>query len=70
MAEEEEGVLSVKMLESVTQDSQAFYLVMDGLIDAVNAAKGGTQEGSRVWVSHLEVGSCRKVRYLWQQGLY
>ena len=35
MAEEEEGVLSVKMLESVTQDTQAFHLVTDGLIDAV-----------------------------------
>ena len=48
------------MLESVTQDSQAFHLVTDGLIDAVNAAKGGTQEGGRVQVSHLEVGSCSK----------
>ena len=38
MAKEEEGILSVEMLKSVTQGSQAFHFVADEFVDAVNAA--------------------------------
>ena len=41
MAEEEEGVLSVEMLQSVTQDSQTLHFVSNGFVDAINTAKGG-----------------------------
>ena len=54
--EEEEGVLSVEMLQSVTQDSQTLHFVSNGFVDAVNTAKGGSQEGGKIRIGHLEIG--------------
>ena len=51
-----EGVLSVEMLQSVTQDSQTLHFVSNGFVDAVNTAKGGSQEGGKIRISHLEIG--------------
>ena len=36
MGEEEEEVLSVEVLQSITQDSQTLHFASNGFVDAVN----------------------------------
>ena len=56
MAKEEKGVLSVEVLQSVTQNSQALNFALNDFADAVNTANERSQEGGMIWISHLEFG--------------